>query len=40
MVILLRTCPTLEVVRIFNGKCCTRETENLEKFGKFLKINY
>ena len=37
MVILLRTCPTLEVIGIFNGKCCIRVTENLAKFGKFFK---
>jgi hypothetical protein len=37
MVILLRICPTLEVVRIFKGNSCIRVTENLEKFRKFLK---
>jgi hypothetical protein len=37
MVIFVRICPTLEVVRIFNGKCCIRLTEKLAKFRKFLK---
>jgi hypothetical protein len=38
MVIFVRICPTLEVVRIFNGKYCILVTENLEKFGTFFKI--
>jgi hypothetical protein len=37
LVIFVRICPTLEVVRIFDGKYCILVTESLAKFGKFFK---
>jgi hypothetical protein len=39
MVMFLRICPTLEVVRIFDVKYCILVTESLAKFGSFSKID-